>query len=220
MAICKGPALSLEASGNVGALSYTTWRGRQVVRSTWNGTQTSTASQVVIRVIMTNISQAWGGTLTEGQRRSWNELASILRYPDRFGTMRHPTGYHLFIKWNCRRRALDEGGILLYPVRSEIPMIGALDTVVNLLIPQVAITLTPLDLDASGYGFSVWRAGAYTSQGRNPIEGEFRLLGTAGLLANYYDVNVSPAEIYWYKAAYFTSYGEEGNYIYKQVIIE
>lgn len=213
MAIVHNPALSSAASGCVGDINYTTFRGRAVARSRWTGVQTSTADQLTQRGYLTSISQAWGSTLTAAQRTKWKELASVTIIRDRFGVPRNPNGYNLFVRRNMNR--LSRGYTAMIFVPEEITIVALKDLILTYQgsYPRCQVYLrTGIDGEAFD-GYDVWRAGPYTSPGYTAQESDYRLVGWKKTTGAYNDYGISPAFYYWYKCRFFSQYGEVGNFI-------
>lgn len=75
MATVQGPLFSMGASGQVGgAIVFSRWKGRPVVRELVVPSNPSTASQVSVRALMRFLSQNYAN-LTVGEKDSWLSLA-------------------------------------------------------------------------------------------------------------------------------------------------
>lgn len=76
MALTQGPLLSLGASGKfAGALVYSTWKGRPVVRQLVTPSNPKTNGQVVQRAMFGYLAQNWAG-LTVANKNTWQALAA------------------------------------------------------------------------------------------------------------------------------------------------
>lgn len=217
MAIVHSPALSLAASGCVGGINYTRWRGRSVARVRNPCVQTSTPDQLVCRGYMTALSQAWGTTMTAAQRQAWSDAAAQVRYPDRLGTKRNPNGYNLYLKWNLQR--LNYGYALpeYEPLRRYIPAWKDCLVVYAPSYPRVQLFLRTLISGDVYDGWDVWRTPGWTSAGRNPIDPDWRLIGQKKTAGAYNDYTVGFSNWYWYRCRFFTSSGEVGGFITSHV---
>ena len=196
-AIVRGPLHSDQASGNMGSLCYSRWRGRAVVRSAWSGTDPNTADQQTRRARLTAVSQRWGNVLSAADRQSWIDLAKSLKFPDRFGQLKGISGYNLFVKRNMNRypfvtNYLDkptEGGELFY--------VEVLELTFQVVYPRVWVRPRHGDVSNNQEYYDYWRAGPYDSPARNPIEGEWERKHQA--LASWYDYGITTSKYYWYR---------------------
>jgi len=76
MATAKGPLFSLDASGKVGgAIVFSKWKGRNVIRRHAIPSNPKSAGQVAMRAMMKFASQIWAG-LTTGNKATWDDLAA------------------------------------------------------------------------------------------------------------------------------------------------
>lgn len=213
MAIVKGPALSLRASGNLGAICYSTWRGLAIARDVWTGTVPNTAKQVAQQVYLTAVAQAWGGSLTEGERETWNERALTETWTDRMGDPYIPSGYQLFLKWNIRRKVMGLAILITAPGSQEWVWIDLF--AVQALVGQIAMRLRDfgaVGTELTSYGTEYYKAGPYDSGGRRPIDGEWRFLIRKVPPALVFDNAVVPGKWYWYRGRQVSEFGGVGNW--------
>jgi len=76
MATVKGPLFSIAASGTVaGAITFSTWKGRPVVRKHAVPANPRSAAQVAMRAMMKFLSQIWDG-LSDANKATWVERAA------------------------------------------------------------------------------------------------------------------------------------------------
>lgn len=218
MAIVKGPALSIQASGNLGPICFSRWRGLAIARDVWTGTVPNTTKQVIQQGYLTTAAQAWGGTLTAAERQTWNDRAETILWRDRMGDQYIPTGYQLFMKWNVRRL------VMTLTIMKDAPMLQEWVYVYKLFAtpypgePAVRMWLRPGDTGlVQSYGIEYWKAGPYDSGGRNPIEGEWRFLVLKVPPAYYKDSDVIVDKFYWYRARAVAEFGDVQNWFYKQI---
>lgn len=218
MAIVKGAALSLQASGNLGDICYSTWRGQQIARSTWTGTVPNTVKQVTQQGFLSITAQYWGGTLTGIQREKWTRRARTVVWKNRFGDDYIPSGYQLFMKWNIRRLVMGLVIMNIPPQPQEW-----VDTDEFLVVSVVLEGLISINLvkdpahQNEGYGNEYYRAGPYTSGGRKPIEGEWRFVNRQVPPVRYKDFDVEPNKWYWYRARVIAEFGDVQNWWEAQV---
>lgn len=76
MAIVKGPAMSLDASGKLGgAIVYSKWKGRNYVRALVTPANPKSGAQTGFRSSMKFLAQNWT-TLTAGEQATWIDRAA------------------------------------------------------------------------------------------------------------------------------------------------
>lgn len=76
MAIVKGPAMSLDASGSLaGAIVFSKWKGRNYVRQLVTPANPKSGAQVGFRQSMAYLAQSWAG-LTAGEQATWEDRAA------------------------------------------------------------------------------------------------------------------------------------------------
>lgn len=219
MAIVKAPALSLDASGNLGGICYSKWRGMHVARDTWTGTVPNTPKQQTIQGYMTTVSQAWSGTLSEGKRRQWCEVAKNLVRVSRGMVKYVPSGYQYFMEVNMVRKRI--GLAILQTPPSGIPEggIGEVELVFDGIMSEVDIELTEVfNQPAPDMRVDVWKAGPYTNGGRHAIAGEYRFLKMWQGLIDGSDAAIVLGKYYWYKTRWLWDYGAAGNWFERQVL--
>lgn len=177
VAIVKGPALSIMASGNLGSICYSKWGNLQVARSAWTGTVPNTTLQIGQQNYMTTCAQAWGVSLLEGERESWVKYAREVTFSNRFGEKVHYSGYVLFMSRNVRR--LRWG----YTI-TKVPLIYSKYMNWSTVLIQAEAAGNRVRYQATGYStgmapdlLEAWIAGPYDSPGRKPIEPEYKWVG-------------------------------------------
>lgn len=76
MAVVKGPAMSLDASGSIaGAIVFSKWKGRNYVRQLVTPANPKSGSQTGFRSSMKFLAQIWAG-LTAGNKATWEDRAT------------------------------------------------------------------------------------------------------------------------------------------------
>lgn len=76
MAIVKGPAMSLDASGSIaGAIVFSKWKGRNYIRQLVTPANPKSGAQTGFRASMRFLSQIWAG-LTAGNKATWEARAA------------------------------------------------------------------------------------------------------------------------------------------------
>lgn len=217
MAIVKCPALSLEASGNLGAICYSRWRDRQIARGAWTGVVPNTSAQVAIQGHMSAAATAWGTYLTSAQRTAWEIYAKNVIWADRLGDKHSPSGYNCFISYSIQRQRWGLA-ILFDPPsthRSEFPSSYSVwsDVPGNLHADLAYPVLNP-----GCDGVEYWVAGPYDSPGRRAIEPEYRfeLVRLVPQASGAQWVQTPYNKWYWVKARFIWLPGYTGNYWYEQ----
>lgn len=117
MAIVSGPLLSLEASGKIaGAIVFSKWKGRPVVRQLVTPSNPQSAAQWGQRSMMRFLSVAWAG-ISAGDRAGWNDLAESGKY----------SPFNAYVSYNLARWTQWQDPIVK-PTQAAgtIPVMGAL----------------------------------------------------------------------------------------------
>lgn len=214
MAIVIDPAHSGGASGNVGAINYTRWRGSWVARAAYSPVQPNNAAQQPKQNNFKTVVQAWG-TLTNDERQAWSEYAKRHSLTNRLLLKWVPTGYTMFSKLNLQ--ALMIGGSIanLPPISDALGCI--FDYVVTpfagfALRSMVTYVVGTSDIDK----FQYWRAGPFASPAYNPGLDEYRQKAVFNIGSTYSDGTVLHAVYYWYRVRALRLNGIAGNYHYTQ----
>lgn len=219
MAVVDAPALSLAASGNLGAICYSSWRGLNIARAVWSGTDDPSGKQIAMRAITKEIVQAWGGVLTDAERETWRQAAMSERRMSRIKTSYVPTGYQFFVQLNIQRKRL--GGLLMpTPPAAIDPYTWTIfETSYDAKFQWVDLKfLEELNAAAGEMSAEVWRAGPYTSGGRHAIDGEYRFLKFIQPVQPSTDTPAVADVYYWYKARVIDDYGRVQNWFEDQVL--
>lgn len=204
MAIVINPALSLDASGNLGGICYSRWRSLQVARAAWTGTQTATALQVERQTTLISISQAWGSTLTAGQRAAWQVFAAKQTRAGRLGTKFIPTGFNEFVRRNFIRAFHGLSLLTVPPVADQAMLASRL--VINLV--GTAYSHVALRLDPSGGtvvqpiadSIEYWAYDYNTHVGYHPRDCDYRWVSNIASGAGQDFSYIPSGYISWWKA--------------------
>lgn len=219
MAVVKGPALSLDASGNLGAICYSSWRGLNVARDVWTGADPNTAKQQAHRALHKTVVQSWGGVLTEVQREVWRTAALSERRMSKIKTVYTPTGYQFFVQLNVQRARLGGALMTLPPAAIDAYTWTIFETTFDNVMFQVDLKfLEELNAGAAEMSAEVWRAGPYDSGGRHAIDGEYRFVKFIQPIAQDNDVPAVLNKYYWYKARVIDDYGRVQGWFEDQVL--
>lgn len=218
MAVVKGPAMSLDASGNLGPVCYAKWRGLNIARDPWTGTVPNTTKQVVIQGYMTTVSKLWSGTLTADQRAAWDEIAKGQIRISRVKTTYVPTGYQYFVQLNMQATRQGYGPWLDTP--PILPPFGFKNLFIAWFSGTDWIyfrTAGHLVSPPGGYQAEYWVAGPYDGGGRHARDQEYKFF-------YYYPLGVNrnyPATVhgkwYWVRGRWVDKFGRVGNWHVKQV---
>lgn len=218
MAIVKAPALSLEASGNLGGINYTRWRGRAVARSSWIPTIPNTGLQVAIQQFLSIAVTDWRTVITADQRQAWNEYAKTQTTIDRLGNVRIPTGYNLYVGRSIQRQRQGLGGLFDPPTDNQQEMgseirfaiAGAgnrIDWFIALYFDQV----NPSTIEG-------WAAGPFTSQARTPQSEEWRFVEYRSPPQRC-RLTVTPGDWWWFRVRVPTADGRHSSWLQGQFSI-
>lgn len=217
MAIVDAPALSLRASGNMGAICYSRWRGLKIARGVWTGTYDWTEKRLAVKGRMTTVSQAWGQVLSAAEREAWNEAAAEQVWKNKLGGDYIPIGYQYYLKLNLVRAFIDLPVAKLPPARHY---------------PVLALEFKPywyagtktIKGKLEGYvtgespdGVLYDRAGPYDSGGRVALPGAYRFFWKKSHAARFTDYDLISWKWYWYRAKWFLNSGVVGNWFYAQI---
>lgn len=218
MAVVKGPALSIEASGNLGAICYSRWRGLQIARDVWSGTVPNTSKQVTIQQRLTTCSQKWGYDLSESERESWRSLAREALFYNRFGEPVHYSGYNLFVSRNMNRIRWGMS-VLFSPIedsklmemRSNSMYYQATHNRINCRIYQYPTGYWP-------EVYEVFYAGPYDTPGRRAIEPEYKFWDYETVTSQWIRITVvTPGKYYWVRLRLGDKCGIVSPFTYRHV---
>jgi len=216
MAIVEGPALSLRASGNVGSLCYTKYRGQAVCRDAWTlaggGTYISTSAQIVIQGYMRLATRAWSGSCSQAERDEWEAFARGQRWTNRLSQKWQPTGYNVFIRMACISLTLGESIQTTPPlvISHHMPELFTVTDVGGVGAVEVEFSDFPAG-EEPDY-IQVWISGPYARIGRKPIEPEYRYKGKAASPFIFTSGALVAGSYYWIRARWADSIGTVGNW--------
>jgi hypothetical protein len=213
MALVKGPALSIDASGNVGSVCFTKWRGLQIAKAAWSGTPTPTGLQTAQKNRMVVAMKYWGETLNDAERSSWRAAATDQIRMSRLQTPYIPTGYHYFI--GLAVQLLRQGlGIEHLPPRAMESYIHTFITADQTLgtnslrtrfqgrVPSHPSTIQGED----------WMAGPYVSGGYHPQVSDYRFQEFRSISSGNLYSGLDWEKYYWFKMRWIDESGRVGNW--------
>ena len=217
MAVVDGPAMSLRASGNVGSICYSTWRGMQIARDRWTGVQPCVGQQAVVQGYYREIVRAWGGVLNSDQRRLWGEFAAGQTWVNKLGLTWVPTGYLAFVRLGLE--ALNLGAS--YEVNPPVQVYKAMARDVSVEQPgweaMVRVAMSNWMNGIEPDVMQVWRAGPFTSGGYHATSGEYRVVEVVGSPFSWDDWGVVDQRYYWYRVRWGFNVGIVGVMYEQQV---
>jgi hypothetical protein len=92
-----------QASGSVGGLTFSRNRGGLYTRSRTIPVNPSTAQQITLRGIFTQLTNFWSSVLTDAQRVAWATYATNVPLTDRLGDPIIVSGFNMYIRSNVPR---------------------------------------------------------------------------------------------------------------------
>jgi len=213
MAIVKGPALSIDASGNLGNICYAKWRGLQIARAAWSGTPTPTQLQTDQKDIVVTACAAWSGTLNEAERQSWRAAAADQIRTTRVNTTYIPSGYQYFIGLSIQ--LLRQGFAIkkLPPVAMEsyLHTYITADQVIGFDYCRTRfegrVPSSPTTFQGEDWMAGPFSVGGYHAQPYDYRFQEFRTLTSGNL---YTDLGYGT--YYWFKMRWIENSGRVGNW--------
>jgi len=199
MAIVDGPALSLRASGNLGAICYSTWRGQQIARAASTLVCPETTPQQKAQDAGGQAAIAWSGTLTAVQREMWEGFARSQRLINRLGLKWTPSGYQIYLKRSIQ--ALILGGTIQTepPVEIRAVKVWTVTIEPTSSVGEAEIEMTFEVAPNRPDVMQVFRAGPFDGGGRHAIAPEFREVQQVIDPFLWIDTGLTSAKYYWYR---------------------
>jgi len=213
MAVVKGPALSIDASGNVGSICYAKWRGLQIARASWSGDPTPTQLQTDQKDRVVEACAAWSGTLTDLERQSWREAARDQIRMSRVKTPYIPTGYQYFVGLSVQllRQGMSiktlppvakESFIFEYITANQLGTNNALRTRFEGREPSSPMTIQGED----------WMAGPFANGGYHPQPYDYRFVEFRSITSGNLYSGLEVEKYYWFKMRWIDESGRVGNW--------
>lgn len=219
MAIVDGPALSLRASGNVGQICFARWRGVQIARDRWTGTQPNIGQQAVVQGYMRTVSRAWSTYLTKEQRNWWGEFARSQKWANKLGLRWTPTGYLAFVSLGLH--SMNLAGT--YEMEPPVRLYRALPSVITVSQPgwelMVRVAMSGWAGAVEPDKMQVWRAGPFTGGGYHAQSGDYRVVQVVGAPFSWDDWGLVDGMFYWYKLRWGFNVGIVGVMYEEQVYV-
>jgi len=219
MGIVDGPAMSLRASGNVGALCYSTWRGQQVARAKSTLICGMTTPQQKAQDAVGEASVKWSGLLLADQRALWEQYAKSQTLINRLGLHWVPSGYQIYMKRSVQ--ALLIGGAVQTLPPTNIRAIKVLSVVIaaKAAVGEVKIEMTFGTVPYGADVVQVFRAGPFVGGGRRAIAPEFLEVQQILTPFTWDDTGLTSGQYYWYKVRWGVLEGVVSSYWWGQVLV-
>jgi len=217
MAVVKAPALSLDASGNLGGICYSRWRGLNLARDTWTGTYDYTIKRLLAQSTLNQVAQEWSGGLTEEEREEWRKAAQSEVRMSKVKTKYVPSGYQYFMEINIQRYRRDFGTLRLPPPADKVNGMVSITGYWNKILSKLNVKGDPLRVeDDTNYRWEGGIAGPYNGQGRMALEGEFRFFAFCQFYTYYGILGLTLDKYYWIRMRFSFPSGRMGNWFTRQ----
>lgn len=116
MATLELGSIVSDIRGSVGGETYSRNPAGLYVKSRSSPAQPVSARRTNVQTAFTTLTQAWSGTLTEAQRKTWREYAKVWPVSNRLGKRIHLSGACHFVRCNFYKTFLTAGiGFLVAP---------------------------------------------------------------------------------------------------------
>lgn len=96
-------SLIAQASGSVAGNTFSRNRGGQYIRNRATPVNPQTAQQVAVRNAFSQLTVAWGQTLTDTQRAAWDNYAANVPVLNALGDSIFLTGFNMYVRSNTPR---------------------------------------------------------------------------------------------------------------------
>jgi len=216
VAIVDGPALSLRASGNLGAICYLQWRGQAVARAAWTGEQIPTTKQQIYIATLEAVAAAWSGSLSTSDRDAWERFARVQRWSNRLGNHWTPSGYQAFLKMNIQAQNLGAAINHLPPAVMPYTVPGVWRVTSGAIVGRAVVELGGFPAGLQPDYIQVFQAGPFLTVGRHAWGPDWRLVGLQGTPFIMTINGLTSARFYWFKARWVFNIGVVGNWFNAQ----
>ena len=221
MAIVKGPALSIDASGNLGSICYAKWRGLQIARKAKSYEPTHTGLQVAQWNRVVTAAQTWSGTLTAAERKSWRAAAADQIRISKVKTPYIPSGYQYFL------------GLSVQLLRQGLPIEKLPPTAMESYLHTYVTAFQDSGYDRVRTRFEGrvpshpstiqgedWIAGPFVVGGYHPQLYDYRFANFRTISGAKYYSDLGWSVYYWWKMRWIDTSGRVGNWFEIQTYIE
>ena len=161
-----------DARGKLGGQVFSKNRAGAYVRTKVTPVNPRTASQMLGRSILANVSTAWSG-LTQAQRDSWNNAVDDWQKTDIFGNLRRPSGKNLHSSLNKNLLSAGLSAITTAPAKVEVPTFPTLSVSVDISDAEISLNNVSVPVGAK---LQIESTGA-VSAGTSFVENMYRVIG-------------------------------------------
>lgn len=212
MAKVLNPLNSTQAKGSVGGLTYTQWRGQNIVRATGTPVRRHEGEQPDNRALLGFLSRQWG-LLSDAERTLWNQYADEHPYPDGFGGTFKLSGIQMYCALNHNAVRLG-GGVAK---QDEPPLIDPAASL-SVFTAETGIGVAG-DVDVSWTTLGVGSADDFVELWISPPSGSPGLVNVDNRMKYAHKVEGSAVTDtigslvvgawYWFKGRYIDQYGQK-----------
>jgi len=219
MAIVKGALLSIDASGNMGAMCVAKWRGLQIMRKAWSGFATPTQLQIDQKDRVVTVCAAWSGVLDSAERKSWRVAAADQIRITRVNTTYIPTGYQYFVGLSIQLlrqgfaiKALPPTAMEPY-MHTEITAIQGVGTDSVRTRFEGRVPSHPTTIQGED-----WMAGPFLNGGYHAQPYDYRFQEFRSISAGNLYQGLGYGNYYWFKMRWIDTSGRVGNWFEIQTV--
>jgi len=130
LALIKMGQIVAEARGAIAGLVFSRNSSGAYIRQKVTPINPKTVAQVLVRTLLTAVSQAWRG-LTEAQRKAWNTVAATVTFTNIFGDGVAPTGFGLHSRTGRNLQEIGEALLTEPPAPGDVEGFTSLSVVVD-----------------------------------------------------------------------------------------
>lgn len=112
-----------------------------LLRAKVNPLDPASSYKTLMRGYFTTCSQAWR-SLTQAQRNAWNLNSNLFSFMDCFATVRHLSGFNLYMSCNMVRKVTGRALITTPPTPKKIDPISVVSLLADYSAQQIVITLS------------------------------------------------------------------------------
>jgi hypothetical protein len=195
MATVKGPLFSVDASGQVaGAIVFTSWKGRNVVRRHAVPANPRSGGQLSVRAMMKFLAQYWA-SLTSAEQTDWDARAAA----------ENISPFNAFVSYNMARWGTNLKPSKLYPA-TEDNTVGTIDVFTATAQSRAVLITVSLDAANDNWGILIYRG---LTDAMGITRNELVQVIPAEAIATYtwLDFPLTPAVAQYYRALPFDDTG-------------
>lgn len=190
-------ALVVDGRNKIGGHVASKNRAGAYLRTKVSPAQPASSYTAAVRSRLASISSAWR-SLTEIQRKQWNDAVSSFKKTDIFGNVRHPSGFNLFQELNNNLVNAGVAQVTDPPLPAVVDALTALSATAVSATGVVTLTYAPA---IAADHVALIRATPALSPGKFFVKSELRQIKVA------VTADASPLAI---TADYATKYGDVG----------